>query len=189
MVALHFSMLHRFAIFFCPGTIAHGSIRLPFAFSQIGHDKTFPALVVGSRDTRCTFLWLLAYNSKEFMYFCAEKYSPSLFFTSGPKCLSEVNFFSMDSVPSLLGSEKRGLGNWRGIGSKYGMKDHELDDLANMAPSERGRGVLEFLKTSQPSLTVYDFCRTLKEETFKRFDIVKKLENHFLVESYRHQGN
>ena len=123
------------------------------------------------------------------MYFFAEKYSPSLFFTSGPKCLSEVNFFSLDSVPSLLGSEKRCLGNWRGIGSKYGMKDHELDDLENLAPSERGRGVLEFLKTSQPSLTVYDFCRTLKEETFKRFDIVKKLENHFLVESCRDQGN
>ena len=123
------------------------------------------------------------------MYFFAEKYSPLLIFTSGPKYLSEVDYFSMDCVPSLLGSEKTGLGDWRGIGSKYGMKDHELGDLANLAPSERGRGVLEFLKTSQPSLTVYDFCRTLKEETFKRFDIVKKLENHFLVESSRDQGN
>ena len=29
MVALHYSMLHRFEIFPAPGTIAHGSIRLP----------------------------------------------------------------------------------------------------------------------------------------------------------------
>ena len=29
MVALHYSMLHRFEIFSAPGTIAHGSIKLP----------------------------------------------------------------------------------------------------------------------------------------------------------------
>ena len=29
MAALHYSMLHRFKIFSAPGTIAHGSIRLP----------------------------------------------------------------------------------------------------------------------------------------------------------------
>ena len=29
MVALHYSMLHRFKIFSAPGTIAHNSIRLP----------------------------------------------------------------------------------------------------------------------------------------------------------------
>ena len=29
MLALHYSMLHRFEIFSAPGTIAHGSIRLP----------------------------------------------------------------------------------------------------------------------------------------------------------------
>ena len=29
MAALHYSMLHRFKIFSVPGTIAHGSIRLP----------------------------------------------------------------------------------------------------------------------------------------------------------------
>ena len=119
------------------------------------------------------------------MYVFSEIFSPSLIFVSGPKCLSEVNSYNTDSVPSLLGSEKRGSGNWRGILFKYGMKDHEIDDLANLSSSERGREVLAFLKTSQPSLTVYNFCRTLKEEAFKRFDIVKILENHFLVESCR----
>ena len=121
--------------------------------------------------------------------FFAEKYSPSLIFTSGPKCLSEVDFHTMDPVPSLLGSENLGLVDWRGIGSKYGMNRFMINELANAAPSERGRGVLAFLQTSQPSMTVYEFCRTLKEESFKRFDIVKELENHFLVESCRDLGN
>ena len=115
------------------------------------------------------------------MYLIVEKYSPSLIFTSGPKCLSEVDFFTMDCVPTLLGSKKTGLGDWRGIGSKYGMKRYKIDNLANAAPDERGRAVLEFLQTSMPDLTVFDFCKTLKAETFKRFDIVKKLKDHFLV--------
>ena len=115
------------------------------------------------------------------MYFFAEKYSPSLIFSSGPKCLSEVDFFTMDRVASLLGNQKLGLGDWRGIGEEYGMKGNEIDALASEAPLERGRGVLEVLKTSKAKLTVYDFCKTLKEETFKRFDIVKELENHFLI--------
>ena len=87
----------------------------------------------------------------------------------------------MDCVATLLGSEKPGLGDWRGIGVNYGMEAYEIDVLVNEAPVERGRMVLEYLQTSKPNLTVFDFCRTLKEDTIKRFDIVKKLENHFLV--------
>ena len=117
------------------------------------------------------------------MYLFAEKYSPSLIFTSGLKCLSEVveDYSIIDCVATLLGSQKRGLGDWRGIASKYGMEAYKINALANEAPDKRGGEVLEFLKTSKPKLTVYDFCKTLKEETFKRFDIVKELENHFLV--------
>ena len=122
------------------------------------------------------------------MYLIAEKYLPSLIFTSGLKCLSEVDYSTMDCVASLLGGQKLGLGDWRGIASKYGMKRYKINNLANDAPDERGRVVLEFLQTSKPNLTVFDFCRTMKEETFKRFDIVKELENHFLV-SCRDPGN
>ena len=111
----------------------------------------------------------------------AEKHSPSLIFTSGLKCLSELDYSTMDCVATLLGIQKPGLGDWRRIGSKYGMEGYKIDALANAAPDERGREVLEFLKTSKPKLTVYDFCKTLKKENFKRFDIVKELENHFLV--------
>ena len=115
------------------------------------------------------------------MYLIAEKYSPSLIFTSGLKCLSELDYSTMDCVATLLGIQNLGSGDWRGIGSKYGMEGYLIDAWANVAPYERGREVLEFLKTSKPRLTVYEFCKALKEETFKRFDIVKKLENHFLV--------
>ena len=95
--------------------------------------------------------------------------------------MSELDYSTMDCVATLLGIQKPGLGDWRRIGSKYGMEGYKIDALANAAPDERGREVLEFLKTSKPKLTVYDFCKTLKKENFKRFDIVKELENHFLV--------
>ena len=45
MVALHYSMLHRFEIFSAPGTIAHGSIRL--------QPRVFARLLVGNY---CYFL-------------------------------------------------------------------------------------------------------------------------------------
>ena len=61
------------------------------------------------------------------------------------------------------------------------MKRYKIDNLASAAPDQRGGAVLEFLQTSRPDLTVFDFCKTLKEETFKRFDIVKELKDHFLV--------
>ena len=115
------------------------------------------------------------------MYLIAEKYSPSLIFTSGLKCLSEVDYPTMYRVATLLEIQKPDLEDWRGIGSKYGMERYEIDALANATPGERGRTVFEFVKTTKPRLTVYDFCKTLKEETFKRFDIVKALENQFLV--------
>ena len=63
------------------------------------------------------------------------------------------------------------------------MKDPGIAALAN-APSnagDRGKAVLDFVKATMPTLTVYEFCKTLKEDNFKRLDIVEELENHFLV--------
>ena len=59
------------------------------------------------------------------------------------------------------------------------MKDHQIGTLDNS--KEPGNLVLEFLKGSMPNLTVYDFCKMLKEDNMKRLDIVKHLEDHFLV--------
>lgn len=40
---------------------------------------------------------------------------------------------------------------------------------------------MEFLMGSKPDLTVYSFCKVLKDDKIERFDIVKLLEDHFLI--------
>ena len=45
-----------------------------------------------------------------------------------------------------------------------------------------GQEVLEYISASQPDLTVYSFCKKLKEDNMKRFDIVKILEGHLSIE-------
>ncbi|CAH3115421.1 unnamed protein product [Porites lobata] len=99
------------------------------------------------------------------------------------KRLAELDVGIMDRVALLLETRKHGCGDWRRIGSKHDMEDPDIAALAN-APSnagDRGKAVLDFVKATKPNLTVYDFCKTLKEDNFKRLDIVKELENHFLV--------
>lgn len=89
----------------------------------------------------------------------------------------------MDRVALLLETRKHGCGDWRRIGSKYNMKDPGIAALANapLNAGDRGKAVLDFVKATMPTLTVYEFCKTLKEDNFKRLDIVEELENHFLV--------
>ena len=49
-------------------------------------------------------------------------------------------------------------------------------DLDSLKRSEnQGEEVIACLKTSNPSLTVYHFCKTLKEENIRRLDIVDVL--------------
>ena len=43
---------------------------------------------------------------------------------------------------------------------------------------EAGDGVIEFLKSDKPNLTVYEFCRSLKK--VKRNDIVQILSDHLV---------
>jgi len=43
---------------------------------------------------------------------------------------------------------------------------------------EAGKSVIEYLKANNPELTVYEFCKTLKESNIKRLDIVKELLDH-----------
>lgn len=120
------------------------------------------------------------------MTLCALKLPKKTYYPysfSGLKRLAELDVGIMDRVASLLETRKHGCGDWRRIGSKYDMEDPDIAALAN-APSnagDRGKAVLDFVKATKPNLTVYDFCKTLKEDNFKRLDIVKKLENHFLV--------
>lgn len=102
---------------------------------------------------------------------------------SGLKRLAELDLSIMDRVALLLETRKHGCGDWRRIGSIYNMEDPGIAALANapLNAGDRGKAVLDFVKATMPNLTVYEFCKTLKEDNFKRLDIVEELENHFLV--------
>ena len=60
------------------------------------------------------------------------------------------------------------------------MQEHEVRGLENSR--QPGQDVMEFLRGSKTNLTVYSFCKKLKEDNMKRFDIVGVLENHLSIE-------
>ncbi|XP_068720298.1 uncharacterized protein [Montipora capricornis] len=65
---------------------------------------------------------------------------------------------------------------WERVAFKYKM------DLDSLKISENpGEEVIACLKTSNPSLTVYHFCKTLKEENIRRLDIVDVLSADLFV--------
>lgn len=69
-----------------------------------------------------------------------------------------------------------GAGGWKHIACKYKM---DLLDVNSLEGSQdAGARVVDFLKAQNPELTVYDFCKTLKEPNIRRLDIVKVL-SHF----------
>ena len=63
--------------------------------------------------------------------------------------------------------------------SKYGMDPRKFKLLEK--DPEAGKKTLEYLGTRNPDLTVYDFCKTLKEHNIRRLDIVKELLEHLSV--------
>ena len=60
------------------------------------------------------------------------------------------------------------------------MKEYQVRGLENS--SQPGQDVMEFLQGSNTNLTAYSFCKKLKEDNMKRFDIVRVLENHLSIE-------
>lgn len=102
-------------------------------------------------------------------------------FNVGLKNLNEVdNLETRDEIASLLEERTPGLGGYRQLAVEYGMKKHEVRGLKNL--DRPGQEVMEFLDGSKPDLTVYSFCKMLKGDNMKRFDIVKVLEDHLLIE-------
>ena len=60
------------------------------------------------------------------------------------------------------------------------MEEHKIRALENN--QQPGQQVMEFLGGFKPNLTVYSFCKTLKEDKMKRLDIVTvRLEDHLTV--------
>jgi len=96
------------------------------------------------------------------------------------KYLREVDLDTRDKIAILLEDKTPGLGGCRQIAAKYGMEEHLVRGLANLRQS--GNAVLEFLRGSKPDLTVYSFCKTLKEDNMNRCDIVMVLEDHLSIE-------
>ena len=101
-------------------------------------------------------------------------------FNSGLKYLREVEFGTRDEIAKRLEIKTHGLGGYRELAAYYGMKDYEVKGLENSR--QPGQDVLEFLQGTNPELTVYHFCKKLKEDNMKRFDIVRVLENHLSIE-------
>ena len=59
---------------------------------------------------------------------------------------------------------------------KYEMNPLDIKSLED--DPKAGSKTLEYLYASQPYLTVYDFCKALKEYNTRRLDIVKELLGH-----------
>ena len=103
----------------------------------------------------------------------------SLIHFSELKCLRDIDLDTREQIGDLLTLESYGSGGWRQIASKYKLGWLKIKMLEK--DSEPGKKTLEFLRSTQPDLTVYDFCKALKEESVKRLDIVKELQGHLSV--------
>ena len=61
------------------------------------------------------------------------------------------------------------------------MEKVERDSLEGSP--DAGKTTIGYVKAFNPDLTVYEFCKTLKERNIRRFDIVKELLGHLSVMS------
>lgn len=98
---------------------------------------------------------------------------------AGLKYLSEVDLDTQEKIATHLENRTPGLGGWRQIAAEYGMEKHQIRGLENAR--QPGQEVMEFLLGSNPDLTVYSFCKRLKEDNMNRLDIVKLLEGHLSI--------
>ena len=99
---------------------------------------------------------------------------------SGLKYLREVDLGTLDEIAIRLDEKIPGLGYYRQVAANYGVNEHDIRALDNSR--QPGKDVLDFLLGSNPNLTVYSFCKKLKEDHLKRFDIVRILEGHLSIE-------
>ncbi|XP_020605225.1 uncharacterized protein LOC110044046 [Orbicella faveolata] len=97
------------------------------------------------------------------------------------KCLKDIDLDTQDRIEDLLTQKSYGSEGWRQIAFKYEMDHVKIRSLENHP--EAGKKTLDYLRASHPDLTVYDFCKTLKEHNIRRLDIVKELRGHLSVPS------
>ncbi len=99
----------------------------------------------------------------------------------GYKYLNEIDPNTQDRIETLLTQKRHSLGGWRQIAFKYRMDQLNIKSLQD--DQEAGRKTMEYLDSHNPYLTVYDFCKALKEYSIRRLDIVKELLGHLSVSS------
>ena len=91
----------------------------------------------------------------------------------GYKLLTELNIDSQNEIKLRLQNNTPGVKNWKNVGENYGMSPIQLGAIA--LDQDRADHVIQYIFTSHPKLTVYDFCKYLKE--INRNDIVEQLRD------------
>lgn len=110
--------------------------------------------------------------------FCAISIIYFLLHFSGYKYFNEIDPITQDRIGTLLKQRIHARGGWRQIAFKYGMDQLSIRSLQD--DPEAGTKTLEYVLSLNPCLTVYEFCKTLKDSV-GRFDIVKELLSHLSV--------
>ena len=93
--------------------------------------------------------------------------------------LRDIDLDTRDRIELLLTQPSHA--GWRQIAFKYGMDQLRIKSLEN--DPEAGKKTLEYLQSTNPELTVYSFCKTLKEHNIRRLEIVNELRGHLSVPS------
>lgn len=101
--------------------------------------------------------------------------------SSDYKCLRQVDDNTQSKVETLLTKNVSGTGGWKQVAIKYGMDEVYRDSLDGNP--DAGKTTIGYVKATKPDLTVYEFCKTLKERNIQRFDVVKELLGHLSVTS------
>ena len=97
----------------------------------------------------------------------------------GFRYLTEVfrdNLEIQESVEKLLQKTVPGAGGWKKLAHKYKMTEETTGFLDEK--HEGGKGVIDYLKSTYPELTGYDFCKDLKD--IGRNDIIKTLSDQLV---------
>ena len=81
-----------------------------------------------------------------------------------------------ERVEKLLENTHPGAGGWKQVAYKYKMSKETRDFVEQR--QDRGKCVIDYVKTIYPELTVYEFCKYLKD--IKRNDITKALADHLI---------
>ena len=94
--------------------------------------------------------------------------------------LRDIDLDTRDRIELLLTQPSHA--GWRQIAFKYGMDQLRIKSLEN-DPEAAGKRTLEYILSTNPDLTVYNFCKTLKEHKIRRLEIVNELRGHLSVPS------